>query len=98
MIVARALRGGDSCIERGAGIVDAAGFGEELAVLKVAGDVVGVRGEERFEVLVGRGGVTGVRTLHGQAVTGKGVAGLGGNEFLEHLATGLPLRFGHGRR
>jgi hypothetical protein len=92
-----AFAGGDrdAGIEDGAGFVVAGLFGEELGVHEVAGDVFDVALEEFAKMEVGVGGVSGIGTLEGEAVTGEGVVGFLGYELFEQLAAGF-LLFGHG--
>jgi hypothetical protein len=94
MGVARALGRGDAGGQRGSGLSCAAGLGQELAKLEVSGDVFRMRAQEGFEVLVGRGGVSGIGAFHRQAVAGKGIGRLGGDELFENLAARFLLWLG----
>ena len=76
MFVARAPGGIHSSLQSRTGLVRAPGFGEQLALLKISGDIFGVRAQQLSEVLISRGGITGIGALHRQAVAGKGVRGL----------------------
>ena len=96
MIVACAASGGDAGGKRGPSLVGTSCFGEELAILKVPGDVIGMRAEQCLELLVGRTGIARIGALHRQAVTREGIIGFGGDEFFEHLAACFLLWLGHG--
>ena len=64
-----------------------------MAVLEVAGDVVGMGGQEFLEGLGGGGVVALVGALDGQAVEGEGVVRMSRGEFFEHLAARFLLRW-----
>jgi len=96
VFVARPPGRGNACAQHGSGVFGAAGLGQELPVLKISGNVFVMRGEERFEMLVRGGGVARIGALHGQAVAGKCVGGLGGYEVFEDLAARLLLWLGQG--
>jgi len=96
MFVACTLSRGDSGLQGGSSLFGAAGLGQELAELEVSGDVFGMRGQESFEMLVGRGRVSGIGALHCQSVAGERVGGLGCDELFEDLAARLLLWLGQG--
>jgi len=85
---------GDARVEDLLGLVGAGFADEELGVHEVGGDVVGIALEEFAEVCVGGGCVAGVHAIEREAVAGKGVVGIFGDELLEQLAAGF-LLFGH---
>src|SRR5713226_486021 len=96
MLVASALGRGDAGLQRGSGLFRASRLGQELAILEISGDVFGVRGQERFEMLIGSGGVAGIGALHRQPVASKRVSWFGGDEIFEDLASRLLLWLGQG--
>ena len=56
---------------------------QELTVLEVTGNVVGIFGKQLFKVLDCRGGIALGRAFHGQSVAGESILRMGGQEFLE---------------
>jgi len=98
MLVAGAPGRGDAGVQRGSGLFGASGLGQELSELEVSGNVFGMGGQERFEMLVSSGGVSGVGALHRQAITGERVIGFGGDEVFEDLAARLLLWLGQGHQ
>jgi hypothetical protein len=94
MFVAGALRGGNASLQRRSGLFRPSGLGEELAILKITGHVLGMRRQQGLEMLVGGRGVAGIGALHRQAVAAKSVARFGGDEIFEELAARLLLRLG----
>src|SRR5665213_2003911 len=94
MVVACALGYCDTCGERRSRFDDASGFGEELAVLKIRGDVIGMRSHQRLKIFVRGVGVAAVGTFHGQAIASERVRGFGSDEFFEHLAARFLLWLG----
>jgi hypothetical protein len=101
MVVAGAVGGFDAAGECAPGFFDLRLAREELAVLEIAGDVIGVGGEELLEILRGGGVVALIGAFDGQTVEREGVIRVSCGEFFEHLAARFLLRlrcvgFGHG--
>ena len=96
MIIASAAGSGYAGVQCGPRLVGASVLGQELAVLKVRGDVIGMRAKESLELLVRGAGIAGISALHRQAVTREGIIGFGGDEFFQHLAACLLVWLGHG--
>jgi hypothetical protein len=94
MLIASSLRGCYSGAQRGLCLRGACGLSQELPVLEISGDIFGMRGKERFKILVSSGGVPGIGALHRQAVAGKRVCGFCGDEIFENLAACLLLWLG----
>ena len=67
----------DALAEGAPGVVGARKPGQKLAVLEVAGHVVGIFSEESLEILDRRGGIALRGAFHGQPVAGEGVLGMG---------------------
>jgi hypothetical protein len=83
MGVAGALGGGEAFFQACDGFVGAAQFGEGLSGHLVGWDVVGIVVDEGGELREGEVGVALGVVLHGEAVAGEGVGGVGGEDFGE---------------
>jgi hypothetical protein len=93
--IAGSLRDDDAVRKEFAGLIQASEAREQLRELEVARRVIRLVFEKLLEMF-GRGVIVAfLRTLHGQPVARKGVAGLLHDELLQHLSPRL-LRLGHG--
>jgi hypothetical protein len=81
--VANASGGGDAGVEAGDGLVVVALFGECLGRHLVGGDVIGVVLDAEIEGFEGSVGVVLAEILHRDAITGEGVGGVEGEDFVE---------------
>ena len=96
MFIASTVGRRDAGVQGGSGLFGASGLGQELAKLKIPGDVFGMRGQESLEVLVRAGCIARIGAFHRQAVAGEGIGGLGSDEILENLAARFLLWLGRG--
>jgi hypothetical protein len=99
VLVVGAVGGRDAVVEAVEGFVGAAEFGEGLGGHLVGGDVVGTVLDEGGELGEGDVGVAPADLLHGEAIAGEGVGGVGCEDFGEggDLGVGvheLMVRFG----
>lgn len=76
---------GDSGGKSGSRFVGAIEFGEKLAALKIAGDVVGMGFEETAKMSEGRFVIAFADAFHRQAVAAEGVVGMRRHEGFEFL-------------
>ena len=83
VLVAGAVGGGDASVEAVEGLGGAIELGEGLGGHLVGGDVVGVVLDQRFELCEGLIRVALAEVLHGEAVAGEGVGGVGSKDFVE---------------
>ena len=81
--VVGALGGAEACLQARDGFLGAPQFGEGLGGHLVARDIVGVVVDESGELGEGEIGVALGVVFHGEAVAGKGVGGVGGEDFGE---------------
>jgi len=96
VIISCAAGSGDASGQGGSRFLRTACFNEELAVLKIGGNVFGMRAEQRRELLVGGARIARIGALHCQTVTRERIVRFGGDEFFEHLAACFLLWLGHG--
>jgi hypothetical protein len=96
MIVARALGRGDTGGKGGPSLIHALDPRKELAVLEVCGNIFGMHLDQCLEMPVGIFQITRVGAFHRQAVAGKGVVRLSGDEPFKYFAACLLLWLGHG--
>src|SRR5260370_19070626 len=68
---------------------------QELSILEITRDVIGIFGEQLFKVGDGRGGIALVGAFHGQAVARERVLWMRGKEFLEHGTASFLLWLRH---
>src|ERR1700730_10128889 len=92
MLVAASASRLDTLAESALGIRRSRKAGQELAVLEINGDVIGILGKQLFEILYGRGGIALGGAFHGQPIARERVLRMGCQEFLEQGTA----RFLHG--
>jgi hypothetical protein len=80
--------------ENFAGGVALAHPGEQLAEMKIAGNILGMGGEQQPEMILRGGGIAGVRAFDGQSVADESIVGVRGREFFQNGAAGFAWR-GH---
>ena len=83
MLIAASASRFDTVAESPLGVRRSRKASQELAVLEVARNVIGILSQQLLEVLYGRGGVALVGAFHGQPVARESVLRVGGQEFLE---------------
>jgi len=79
------------------GFIDSAGLGEELAVLKISGDIGGVVSQQLLEVGDRGGVVAEAGAFERQSIAGEGISRIGGKKGFEFLAT-AGGGWAHGRK
>jgi len=87
--IAGAVRDLDAGGERLAGLGMAGEPAVKLAELEISGDVVGVGAEKDVEIFDSGLVVARIGAFEGETVTGEGIVGLGGDEFLQFLPAGF---------
>ncbi len=91
MLVALASGSGDALVQEGFGFCGPVVLRESLRVHLVAGNVIGICLQQKFEMGLGAGEVVFTEAFEGDAVACEGVVGIPREEFFEFLAAGFVL-------
>jgi hypothetical protein len=83
MLIAGSTRRFDTAAESAFGVRRSRKARQELAILKITRDVIGIFGQQLFEIAYSRSRIALIGAFYGQSVARKGVLRMGSNEFLE---------------
>jgi len=95
VLVPGLLRRGDAGLKHLASFADAPQPGKQLRTLLIAGDVVGMRGDQLMKIGEGCVRISTPGAFQGQTVAREGIVRICGHEFFEHLAPRFLLLGGH---